>query len=161
MTARTKPPVDTYSAIADATRCRIVELLSARPMPVHTLADAFSISRPAISRHLRVLKQAGLVSEVKKGRENLYALRPAKLAKAIAWLEIFGTTPASKTAASVETVAEKALETAPVALAAAAPEPVPIVVTAPKEPEQTPEPVVPKPAARKKPEPVNQMGFDF
>jgi DNA-binding transcriptional ArsR family regulator len=53
---------------------------------VHKLADAFDISRPAISRHLRVLKQAGLVAEVKKGRENLYALQREKLAKGSIWI---------------------------------------------------------------------------
>jgi len=58
----------------------------AGPIPVHTLADAFAISRPAISRHLRVLKSAGLVAEVKKGRENLYALKPTRLSGAIKWL---------------------------------------------------------------------------
>ncbi len=86
MTRKSKPPIAIYSALADATRCRIVEILLAGPIPVHTLADAFSISRPAISRHLRVLKTAGLVAEVKKGRENLYALRPAKLVPATRWI---------------------------------------------------------------------------
>ena len=86
MTRRSKPPIGIYSALADATRCRIVEILMSGPIPVHTLADAFSISRPAISRHLRVLKTAGLVVEVKKGRENLYTLKVGKLAGAVKWL---------------------------------------------------------------------------
>ncbi len=86
MTRRSKPPIAIYSALADATRCRIVEILMSGPIPVHTLADAFSISRPAISRHLRVLKTAGLVVEVKKGRENLYTLKAGKLSGAVKWL---------------------------------------------------------------------------
>lgn len=86
MTRLPKPPVALYSALADATRCRILSLLLGGPIPVHKLADAFDISRPAISRHLRVLKQAGLVAEVKKGRENLYALRRDKLAKGSVWI---------------------------------------------------------------------------
>lgn len=88
MTRKAKPPVSAYSALADATRCRIIEILLAGALPVHQLSDAFSISRPAISRHLRVLKQAGLVAEVKKGRENLYALKPDRLVKATTWIEV-------------------------------------------------------------------------
>ncbi len=63
MTRANKPPVALYSALADVTRCRILEILRAGPVPVHRLSDSFSISRPAISRHLRVLKQAGLVAK--------------------------------------------------------------------------------------------------
>lgn len=87
MTRSPKPPVAVFSALADSTRCRILALLLAGPVPVHRLAAAFSISRPAISRHLRVLKEAGLVAEVKQGRENLYALRTTPLARAQAWLD--------------------------------------------------------------------------
>lgn len=86
MMRKIKPPIAVYSALADATRCRILELLRAGPLPVHRLAEAFSISRPAISRHLRVLKTAGLVAEVKKGRENLYASRLSRLDKAVGWI---------------------------------------------------------------------------
>jgi len=86
MSKASKPPVILYSALADATRCRIIEILRAGPVPVHRLAEAFAISRPAISRHLRVLKTAGLVAEVRKGRENLYAFKPQPLARALDWL---------------------------------------------------------------------------
>jgi DNA-binding transcriptional ArsR family regulator len=86
MTRRSKPPVAIYSALGDTTRCRIIEILMSGPIPVHALADSFAISRPAISRHLRVLKTAGLVAEVKKGRENLYTLRRGKFTKAAEWI---------------------------------------------------------------------------
>jgi DNA-binding transcriptional ArsR family regulator len=79
--------VDLFSALADPTRCRVVELLHQRPRPVHELAAAFDISRPAISRHLKVLKDAGLVTEEKSGRENLYSLQRGKLKPMQAWLE--------------------------------------------------------------------------
>lgn len=79
-------PVDQFSAVADPTRCRVIEMLNERAMPVHELTAAFSISRPAISRHLRVLKQAGLVKELKKGRENVYSLQRAMLAPMTQWL---------------------------------------------------------------------------
>lgn len=147
MTRKIKPPIALYSALADATRCRIVEILASGPVPVHRLADAFPISRPAISRHLRVLKQAGLVAEVKKGRENLYAFRPQKLDKARAWLNAF-TAPASIPAEEI-------------------PPPEPIIVSpaviAPLSEPEAPAPEKPVRAARpaKKPDAITQMGFDF
>lgn len=75
-----------FAALADATRCRVVELLHEKPRPVHDLAAAFSISRPAISRHLRVLKEAGLVKEEKRGRENVYSLQRQRLRPPSDWL---------------------------------------------------------------------------
>jgi len=75
-----------FAALADATRCRVIELLHERPRPVHELAAAFSISRPAISRHLRVLKEAGLVQEQKRGREHLYSLKRGRLRSPSEWL---------------------------------------------------------------------------
>ena len=80
-------PALQFSALADETRCRLVDLLRERPRPVHELAVAFSISRPAISRHLRVLKEADLVEEERRGRENVYSLRRAELKVLGTWLE--------------------------------------------------------------------------
>ncbi|WP_421760192.1 metalloregulator ArsR/SmtB family transcription factor [Devosia sp.] len=80
-------PVDQFAALADPTRLRVIELLSAKSRPVHELAAAFSISRPAISRHLKVLKEADLVKEEKRGRENVYALQRSRLKPAMDWLE--------------------------------------------------------------------------
>lgn len=78
---------DLFSALADPTRLRVLELLNDKPQPVHELAGAFDISRPAISRHLRVLKEAGLVKEEKQGRENLYSFHRDELKAGIEWLE--------------------------------------------------------------------------
>ncbi|WP_052731925.1 ArsR/SmtB family transcription factor [Devosia geojensis] len=75
-----------FAALGDPTRCRIVELLAGEAMPVHALAGRFDISRPAISRHLRVLREAGIVREEKMGRENLYALRREQLGPARDWI---------------------------------------------------------------------------
>lgn len=83
------PPIAQFSALADATRCRVLELLRERPRPVHELAEAFDISRPAISRHLKVLKEAGLVREEKRGRENVYAFDAAELINVDRWLTGF------------------------------------------------------------------------
>jgi len=79
--------VELFSALADSTRCRVVEMLHERPRPVHELAAAFAISRPAISRHLKVLKDAGLVQEEKAGRENVYSLQRQSLKALSGWLE--------------------------------------------------------------------------
>ena len=80
------PPIAILVALADPTRCRLIDLLRGGPQPVHVFAAAFKISRPAISRHLRVLKQSGLISETKFGRENRYRLHPARLAPVQRWL---------------------------------------------------------------------------
>lgn len=147
------PPIAILVALADPTRCRLIDLLQAGPQPVHLLAAAFRISRPAISRHLRVLKQAGLISENKLGRENRYSLHPRKLAPVQRWLD--GLLPPAKGA-----------ETAPVApetAAAARPKRAPKPARAPR----APSPAVASTsddvglAAAKKPPAVTQMGFDF
>ena len=78
---------DLQQALADDTRCALIDLLRERPRPVHELAAAFSISRPAISRHLRVLKEAGLIAEERAGRENVYALKRHRLRVLSSWLE--------------------------------------------------------------------------
>jgi DNA-binding transcriptional ArsR family regulator len=80
------PPVTLFAALADPSRCRVLELLRERARPVHELAAEFDISRPAISRHLRVLKEAGLVREEKRGRENVYILDAGQLLGADRWL---------------------------------------------------------------------------
>jgi DNA-binding transcriptional ArsR family regulator len=80
-------PSAQFAALADDTRCALVDLLRERPRPVHELAAAFPISRPAISRHLRVLKEAGLISEEKDGRENVYSLKRHRLRQLSTWLE--------------------------------------------------------------------------
>jgi DNA-binding transcriptional ArsR family regulator len=79
-------PSAQFAALADPTRCKVIELLGERPRPVHELAAAFSISRPAISRHLRVLREARLVREEKQGRENVYSLERQRLRPLADWL---------------------------------------------------------------------------
>jgi DNA-binding transcriptional ArsR family regulator len=82
-------PIPQFSALADPVRVRVLELLQDRPKAVHELAAAFDITRPAISRHLRVLKEAGLVREEKQGRENFYALESHELLTVNRWLTRF------------------------------------------------------------------------
>ena len=62
-------------ALGDPTRRAIVELLGSGPSSVQDLADRLPVSRPAVSRHLRLLKQAGLVDDVPQGTRRVYALR--------------------------------------------------------------------------------------
>ena len=65
---------DPFDALGDPNRRAIVELLGARERSVQELADALPISRPAVSRHLRLLKQAGLVVERPRGTRRIYQL---------------------------------------------------------------------------------------
>jgi DNA-binding transcriptional ArsR family regulator len=77
------PPDAVFEALADPTRRAVLELLRGTPvMTAGDLSAAFSaISRPAVSRHLRVLREAGLVVAVQQGREWQYSLDPAPLAE--------------------------------------------------------------------------------
>ena len=76
-----------FRAIADPTRRAILDRLRAGPAPVNELASEFEQSRPAISKHLRVLREARLVTEQRSGRERLYQLRPAPLQRVVGWVE--------------------------------------------------------------------------
>jgi DNA-binding transcriptional ArsR family regulator len=79
--------VDVYRAIADPTRRAILDRLRAGPAPVNALASEFAQSRPAISKHLRVLREARLVSEQRLGRERVYDLSPVPLQQVAGWIE--------------------------------------------------------------------------
>ena len=75
------------AAIADPIRRRVLELVRDEELPAGRLAAEFDVSRPAVSRHLRVLREAGLVHERRDGRLRLYRADPAPLADVRAWLE--------------------------------------------------------------------------
>jgi DNA-binding transcriptional ArsR family regulator len=78
--------VSAFEALADGTRRTIVELLAEGERSAGELAAAFESSRPAISRHLRVLREHGLVSAREEGRRRVYALEPEPLAELDDWL---------------------------------------------------------------------------
>ena len=82
-------PDGPFRAIADPTRREILAALQARPMPVHEIAGLFDVSRPAISKHLRILTDAGLVAARRAGKENLYELRAEAFAPVAEWLGRF------------------------------------------------------------------------
>ena len=76
--------VDPFYAIADGTRRRLLELLGDREVAVSELAENFDMTLPAISQHLRVLREAGLVTHRASGRQRLYrvSLRPLRVVHA-------------------------------------------------------------------------------
>ena len=80
-----------FRALADPTRRQILESLRREPLPVHDLSARFAISRPAISRHLRVLKVASLVRARSTGRETYYALNQEPMTLVQHWLDQFWT----------------------------------------------------------------------
>jgi DNA-binding transcriptional ArsR family regulator len=78
--------VHAAAAIADPIRRRVLELVRDRELPAGELAAQFDVSRPAVSRHLRVLREAGLVHERREGRLRLYRADPEPLAELRDWL---------------------------------------------------------------------------
>lgn len=80
-------PVDALPALADPVRRELVGLLAHGEVAAGELAGRFPVSRPAISRHLRVLREAGLVTVRAEGKRRLYALDPRPLRELDDWLE--------------------------------------------------------------------------
>lgn len=78
-------------AIADPVRREILAMLRDRPLTAGRIAAGIDISRPAVSRHLRVLRESGLVHDDLRGRERVYRLEPAPLAELDSWLDGFRT----------------------------------------------------------------------
>jgi DNA-binding transcriptional ArsR family regulator len=79
------------SCLADPTRRRIFERLRSGPAPVGVVARGLPVSRPAVSQHLRVLKEAGLVSDRPVGSRRVYYIDPDGLGELRAWLDQFWT----------------------------------------------------------------------
>jgi DNA-binding transcriptional ArsR family regulator len=75
-----------FDALGDPVRRRILELLRAGPSPVGELARQLPVGRPAVSKHLKTLGSAGLISHRSAGTRNLYALAPGGLATVQQWL---------------------------------------------------------------------------
>src|SRR5712691_5226881 len=77
----------TFHALADPTRRAVLDLLRRGSQPAGQIAEAFPVSRPAISKHLRLLRRAHLVREQREGRHRVYHLNPAPLKAVDSWLE--------------------------------------------------------------------------
>ncbi len=78
---------DVFQAIADPVRRDIIELLSNETLTVNTVAEKFEVSRPAISKHLKILKECGIIEINKRGRERFCKIQPRKLIPAFLWIE--------------------------------------------------------------------------
>jgi DNA-binding transcriptional ArsR family regulator len=76
-----------FDALGDATRRAILDRLLSGPVSVGALSSAFPISRPAISQHLRILKDAQLVSDTTQGTKHFYQLNPEGFESVRAWLD--------------------------------------------------------------------------
>jgi len=77
----------TWTALADTHRRALLELLLERPRPVGELVDRLGLTQPGTSKHLRVLRDAGLVTVRRDAQRRLYAVNPAPLAEAHGWLD--------------------------------------------------------------------------
>jgi DNA-binding transcriptional ArsR family regulator len=80
-------PGDPFEALGDPNRRQILRLLSDADRPVGEIADSMAISRPAVSRHLRLLKDAGMVAEQARGTRRIYHLQEQGLRAVQAYLE--------------------------------------------------------------------------
>jgi len=93
MVSRNLPLVETYldpfDALGDPTRRTVFELLRSGPRPVGAIAAQMTVSRPAVSQHLRVLKDAGLVTDTADGNRRLYSVSSQGLEAARSYLESF------------------------------------------------------------------------
>jgi len=94
-------------ALGDPTRRAIFERLRSGPLPVVELARGLPVSRPAVSQHLRVLKEAGLVTERRNGTRRLYRVDTDGLAEVRDYLESFWTDVLAAFEAAAEAEAEK------------------------------------------------------
>jgi DNA-binding transcriptional ArsR family regulator len=83
--------MDGFTALADPTRRKIVELLADGPRGAGSLADEFAVSRPAISRHLRVLRETGVVSVRSQAQRRIYEIDPTGLDEIAAWVHRYRT----------------------------------------------------------------------
>lgn len=78
---------DVYQAIADPTRREIINMLTAESMNLNSVADKFDVSRPAISKHIKILAECGLIDITKKGRERYCEAKPERLKEVADWVE--------------------------------------------------------------------------
>jgi DNA-binding transcriptional ArsR family regulator len=83
---------DVFKALADPTRRALFERLARDgEQTVHALTDRAGVSQPAVSKHLRILKEAKLVRDRREGRETHFSARPQALSPLIDWMSVYGT----------------------------------------------------------------------
>jgi DNA-binding transcriptional ArsR family regulator len=96
-----------FAALADPTRRRVLERLSSGPRAVGEIAEGLPVSRPAVSQHLKVLKEAGLVNDRQDGARRIYAIDPKGLGAMRAWLDQFWDGALVALKAEIERVARE------------------------------------------------------
>ncbi len=78
---------DVFQAIADPTRRQIIDLVARQGMSLNAIADQFEISRPAISQHVKILTECGLLLIKQQGRERICEVKPEALAEVSVWVD--------------------------------------------------------------------------
>jgi len=99
-----------FSALTDPTRRAVFERLRHGPRPVGEIARGLPVSRPAVSQHLKVLKEAGLVDDRADGTRRIYQIDPKGLGAMRAWLDQFWDSALDAFAAEVERASKKERE---------------------------------------------------
>jgi DNA-binding transcriptional ArsR family regulator len=82
---------DVFQAIADPTRREIIRLIAQKPLPLNSIAENFEVSRPAISKHIRILTECGIVMIHTRGRQRYCEAQLQKLAEVTQWVDYFKT----------------------------------------------------------------------
>jgi len=80
---------DVFQAIADPTRREIINLIAHNPLNLNSIADNFEVSRPAISQHIKILIECGLINIKKQGRERYCEVQAEPLNEVTGWIENF------------------------------------------------------------------------
>ncbi|HTJ14631.1 MAG TPA: metalloregulator ArsR/SmtB family transcription factor [Dinghuibacter sp.] len=80
---------DVFQAIADPTRREIIHLIARKPLPLNSIAENFEVSRPAISKHIKILTECGIVTIHTRGRERYCEARLQKLSEVSQWVDHF------------------------------------------------------------------------
>jgi DNA-binding transcriptional ArsR family regulator len=102
-----------FAALSDPTRRRVLERLAGGPLAVGHIAEGLPVSRPAVSQHLKVLKEAGLVSDRQDGARRIYAIDPKGLGAMRAWLDQFWDVALAAFKAEVERAANEEKDETP------------------------------------------------
>jgi DNA-binding transcriptional ArsR family regulator len=80
---------DVFQAIADPTRREIINLIARKPLPLNSIAENFEVSRPAISKHIKILTECGIVTIHSRGRERYCEAQLQKLSEVTLWIDHF------------------------------------------------------------------------
>ena len=96
-----------FAALHDPTRRAVLERLRSGPKPVGEIARGLPVTRPAVSQHLKVLKEAGLVDDRSEGTRRIYQIDPKGLGAMRAWLDQFWDSALNAFAAEVERSAKE------------------------------------------------------